>query len=161
MIVATSVPFRFMAFYVTEQPSSSSRLTERHHHPPFFRTPYSKPLKRLNLADYRSSLDIDYICSLRPICEVLFYFLLLTYNAGVKAYRDSSMENHTQGSRPRLSTAGWKEAHSLASQALSQAMIGTMLATSRDPAAEEEAEKALEYLHQRFYNSVLSFRSQN
>ena len=51
----------------------------------FFPVPNSMPIEGLSLANYHSTTEIDYMCSLRPICEVLFYFLLLTYGAGVRA----------------------------------------------------------------------------
>jgi hypothetical protein len=53
---------------------------------------------------------------------------------------------------------GWKEAHSLASQALSHAIVGATMATTRDSGADEEAEKAFECLQRRFYNSGLLFQ---
>lgn len=67
------------------------------------------------------------------------------------------MDKGMQASRPRPSMPGWKEAYSLASQALSHAIVGAMMATTRDSGADEEAGNAFECLQQRFYNSVLLF----
>ena len=110
-----------MAFYATEQSSSSSRSMEALHHPPFprgfFPVPNYMPIEGLSLANYHSTTEIDYMCSLRPICEVLFYFLLLTYGAGVRACMLRSVGD---GICPRESTPGWKEADNLASSARTQ-----------------------------------------
>jgi len=63
---------------------------------------------------------------------------------------ERSVDKGMQASRPRPSMPGWKEAHSLASQALSHAIVGATMATTRDSGADEEAQKAFECLQQRF-----------
>jgi len=88
--------------------------------------------------------------SVRPICEVLFYFLLLAYEAGVRAYMQRSRGEGIKAQRPRESTPGWLEADKFATLARSHAMNAAMVATTFDSAADEETEIALKYLQQRF-----------
>jgi hypothetical protein len=64
----------------------------------------------------------------------LFYFLLLTYKAGVHAYILRSMDDGIQASH----TPGWREADKLATSALSHAMNAAILATARDSAVDEQ-----------------------
>jgi hypothetical protein len=88
--------------------------------------------------------------SLRPICEVLFYFLLLAYGAGVRAYMERSQGEGIKAQRPRGSTPGWVEADKFATLAQSHAVNAAVMANTLDSAADEETETALEYLRQRF-----------
>ena len=44
-----------------------------------FRSPNSKPYQALAVANYHGTSRIDYIRSLRPICETFFYLLLVAY----------------------------------------------------------------------------------
>lgn len=88
--------------------------------------------------------------SVRPICEVIFYFLLLAYGAGVRAYMERSIREGIRAKRPRESTSGWAEANTFATLALSHATNAAMVATTLDPEADEETEVALKYLQQRF-----------
>jgi len=98
---------------------------------------------RCSLADYQSKTGIDYIRSLRPICEVIFYFLLLVYRAGVRAY-----VLHSQADK-------------FATSAISHAMNAAIMATTLGSAADEEAGDALKFLQQRFAFWCFYFRSQN
>jgi len=88
--------------------------------------------------------------SLRPICEVLFYFLLLAYGAGVRAYMERSLNESVKTQRPRESTPGWAEADKFATLARSHAINAAVVATTFDSAADEETERALKFLRQRF-----------
>ena len=126
--------------------------------PPTFSRGVYRTLEGLSLADYHSTTGIDYIRSLRPICEVLFYFLLLVYGAGVRAYMLRSKGDGTRAKHPRKSTPGWTEADKLATSALSHAMNAAIVATALDSAADEETEDTLKCLQQR---SASYFRSQN
>ena len=118
-------------------------------------------LEGLSLADYATTTDIHYMRSLRPVCEVLFYFLLLTYATGVHAYWLRSTGEATRTNRPRESTPGWAEADKFASMALSQAKVAAMMAATHDPAANEETQVALDHLQRRFLIWCSSFRSQH
>ena len=115
--------------------------------PPTFSRGIYRNLGGLSLADFNTTTNDDYIDSLRPVCEVLFYFLLLTYRAGIRAYMERSIGDSIN---PRQSTSGWGEADKFAALSLSYAMNAAMVATTHDPAADGETEDALIYLQQRF-----------
>jgi hypothetical protein len=50
-----------------------------------FRTS-TPPAQLLAIANYYGTSRVDFILSLRPICETMFYFLLLAYKTGIQAY---------------------------------------------------------------------------
>ena len=127
--------------------------------PPAFSRGIFNNLKRLSLTNYHGTTEIDYMRSLRPVCEVLFYFLLLAYRAGIQAYMLRSKNEGARMKRPRESTPGWTEADKLATSALSHAMNAALLATTCDSAADEETESALDCLQRRFVIWCSYFRS--
>ena len=129
--------------------------------PPTFSRGVYRTLDSLSLADFKSSTEIDYMRSLRPICEVLFYFLLLAYGAGIRAYMERSRDDGIRANRPRLSTPGWVEADKYATLALSHAMSAAVAASTQDSAADEETEDTLKCLQKRFAVWCSYFRSQN
>ena len=94
--------------------------------------------------------------SLRPVCEVLFYFLLLAYGAGIRAYMLRS-----KGEGARTNTPGWTEADKLATSALSHAINAALVATTHNSAADDETKCPLDCLQQRFIIWCSYFRSQN
>jgi hypothetical protein len=96
------------------------------------------------MANYHGTSHKNFICSLRPVCETLFYFLLLAYKTGVYAFTQRSVANGAKEKLPRESTPGWREAHEHACQALTLAMDAATKASARDHAADEITEKALE-----------------
>jgi len=118
--------------------------------PPTFSRGVYRTLHSLSLADFQSTTGIDYMRSLRPICEVLFYFLLLAYGAGVRAYMQRSLSEGVKAQRPRESTPGWAEADKFAMLARSHAINAAVVATTFDSAADGETESALKFLRQRF-----------
>lgn len=97
--------------------------------------------------------------SLRPVCEVLFYFLLLIYGAGIRAYMERSINEGTKAKHPRQCTPGWAEADKYATLALSHATNAAVVATTLDHAADENAEDALKLLQKRFAIWCSYFRS--
>jgi hypothetical protein len=134
------VAFEFFSFDGSTSPPTFSRGV--------FRPPDSnKPRQKIALADYRGSSNIDFICSLRPICEVLFYFLLLDYETGTKT---NPLRPIVEANCPQRSMPGWNEAHNFANQALIHAMDAAAKAAARDCAADEVSKLALDYLQQRF-----------
>jgi hypothetical protein len=72
--------------------------------------------KGLRLEDFYSKLDADpFILGLRPICETIFNFFLVTYIAAIKEFR----EHIRIAQHERLgSLAQWDQAISLAEEAL-------------------------------------------
>jgi hypothetical protein len=69
-----------------------------------FRTSDPQPFERLSTADYHATSLVEYIRSLRPICETLFYFLLLTFNARLEAFTTRSVERGINEAFPQKST---------------------------------------------------------
>jgi hypothetical protein len=72
--------------------------------------------KGLRLEDFYSKLDADpFILGLRPICETIFNFFLVTYIAALKELREiiKTVQNEAVGS-----LAQWDQAISLAEEAL-------------------------------------------
>ena len=118
----------------------------------FFRSPNSEPHQVLAVAHYRATSRIDFICSLRPICETFFYFLLLAYDTGIHAHTSRSLPHGRHERRPpreSTSTPGWKEAQEHARQALALAVDAAGKASARDPSADDIADHAVEQLEQR------------
>src|SRR6266550_1984216 len=125
------VGFEFFSFNgKTAQPTFSRGV---------FRLPNAEPIEILAVGIYGSKTNAEFIFSLRPICETLFYFLLLAYRTGIEAYMKRSV---ARGSRARESTPGWKEAHALACNALTLAVEAGAKAANRDEAANEKTEEA-------------------
>ena len=117
----------------------------------FRTTSSSKPHQRLTIADYIATSEADFIRSLRPICETVFYFFLLVYKAGVEAYTERSVENGIKDMRPRESYPSWTDAQKHAGEALTLAVDAAAKAFARDDALsiDEKTEKALECLRKR------------
>jgi len=75
--------------------------------------PHNAPIGRyaLSVADFKGSKTVDFIASLRPVCETIFYFLLLGYHTGIIAYYQRSCS--------RVESPGtWGKANSFAEQVL-------------------------------------------
>jgi hypothetical protein len=53
------------------------------------RTP-TPPAQLLAIANYYGTSRVDFILSLRPICETMFYFFLLSYKTEIQAYTTHS-----------------------------------------------------------------------
>jgi hypothetical protein len=133
--------FEFFSFDGSTSPPTFSRGV-------FYPPNSNKPLERFSLTDYCATSDIDFICSVRPICEVLFYFLLLAYKTGTKT---TTLHSIHDAICPQESMSGWNEAHNLAIQALNHAMGAAAKAATYDcAAADEETKLAFECLQKRF-----------
>jgi hypothetical protein len=86
---------------------------------------------------------------MRPICETIFYFLLLGYRTGIQA------QFQRLCSRGEESTDAWQTINRLAEQALQQAIVATAEAAGGDYVqADKVAKDASEHLKVR---SVLIF----
>jgi len=113
-----------------------------------FCPPNAEPIETLAVAIYGSKTNTEFIFSLRPICETLFYFLLLAYRTGIQAYMERSVACGFRDNRPRESTPGWKQAHELACNALTLAVEAGAKAANRDKAANEKTEESLRCLQE-------------
>ena len=83
---------------------------------------------------------MDFIASLRPVCETIFYFLLVGYMTGIHARYQRSYSREE-------STDAWQAAHNHAKQALQHAITASARATAGDyTRAEKAAEEASEQL---------------
>ena len=144
-ILFDGTSFEFFSFTGNTTPPTFSRGV-------FFRSPNSEPHQVLAVAHYRATSRIDFICSLRPICETFFYFLLLAYHTGIHAHTSRSLPHGRHERRPpreSTSTPGWKEAQEHARQALALAVDAAGKASARDPSADDIADLAVEQLEQR------------
>jgi hypothetical protein len=140
-ILCDGASFEFFSFDGKSWPPIFSRGV--------FPTSTSKPQEMITLANYRSSSNDEYICSLRPLCETLFYFFLLTFKTGIEAFLQRSSIRATKDKRPRASTPSWREALGQAGQALDLAVDAADKASYKDPAADAITESALERLQAR------------
>ena len=116
------------------------------------------------LTDYRAKENIDFICSLRPICEVLYCFFLKIYQTGLEVSSQDSVlhdlspatSNEVREQEART-TFGWFRAKYLAHLALRHANDAAAKAATRNSAADEETERGLQYLRDRsahwYFNS--------
>jgi hypothetical protein len=92
---------------------------------------------------------MDFIASLRPVCETIFYFLLLGYTTGIHAQYQRSC------ARGEESTDAWQNAKRLVEQAMQHAITATAQAAGGDYIeADKVAKYASEHLKARF---VLTF----
>ena len=93
---------------------------------------------------------IDFILSLRPICEAIFSCLLIGYRSGLQAYFQRSVQKGSEeekGSRP--STSGWEKSLQLANEAFDLAVKATSQAAMGDMSSNTLAEDALRKLTER------------
>ena len=141
-ILCDGITFEFFSFngQTVQQPTFSRGV---------FRLPNAEPIETLAVGIYGSKTNAEFIFSLRPICETLFYFLLLAYRTGIEAYMERSVARGSRDNRPRESTPGWKMAHALACNALTLAVEAGAKAANRDEAANEKTEEALRCLQER------------
>ena len=109
----------------------------------------------LSVADLSGRTTIDFIASLRPVCETIFYFLLLGYTTGIHAQYQRSCSRGEEAGKRRESTDAWQTTNRLAEQALQQAIAATAHAVGGDYIqADKVATDASERLKAR---SVLTF----
>jgi hypothetical protein len=140
----TPTSFEFFSFNGGAKPPIFSRGVLR-------TTPSSDPHLRLTIADYESTSEAVFIRSLRPICETIFYFLLLAYKAGVDAHTEQSVKNGIKDLRPGESYLSWADAQEQAGEALTLAVDTATKAFARDDvlSIDQKTEKAFEHLRQR------------
>lgn len=143
-ILSDGISFKFFSFNGSVKPPIFS-------HGVFCTTPSSKLHQRPTIADYDATSDADFIRSLRPICETIFYFLLLAYKAGVDAYTEQSLKNGIKAMCPRESCPSWADAKEHAGEALALAVDAATRAFARDDASSinQQTEKALKCLRKR------------
>jgi hypothetical protein len=77
--------------------------------------------------DLSGNSAIGFIASLRPVCETIFYFLLL----GIAQYQRSCSRGEEYDKR-RESTNAWQTANRLAQEVLQQAIAATAHAAAGD-----------------------------
>jgi len=114
-----------------------------------FSDPPSQPIRALAVADFQTASQVTFIMSLRPICETIFYFLLLAYRSGVEAYAKRSVARAVKNKKVRKSTPGWKQAADFAEQALTLAVDAAAKAAEHEPTTDEVTTRALKCLQNR------------
>jgi hypothetical protein len=98
---------------------------------------------------------MDFIASLRPVCETIFYFLLLGYKTGIHAQYQRPCSRGEESGNRRENTNAWKTANRLTEQALQLAIVATAQAATGDHIrADNDAKDASESLKARL---VLTF----
>jgi hypothetical protein len=123
-ILCGGISFEFYSFDGKTEPPTFSRGV--------FRPPGSPPVERLAVAQFRRTTNLEFIASLRPICEILFYFFLLAYKTRMEAYMERSVAAGVKTIRPRDSTPGWKDAHKYACEAFTLAVGAAAKAAAHD-----------------------------
>lgn len=131
-ILCDGKSFEFFCFDSSTKPPTFSRC--QHSSPP--------ACYALSVADLSDCSTINFITSLRPVCETIFYFLLLGYTTGIRAqYRQSCFQilqkdlKDSGNLKRRESTDAWhcwQTADHLAQQALQNAMAATAQAAAGD-----------------------------
>jgi hypothetical protein len=105
-----------------------------------------------NLSCYST---MDFVASLRPVCETVFYFLILGYMTRIRAQYQRSCSLEQNGTTRRQESTGWKNANLLAEQTMELALAATDHAVAGDYIkADEVAKDASERLKARL---VLAF----
>jgi len=133
--------FEFFSFNGETNPPTVSRGV--------FPTP-TLPVPLLSIANYYAS-RANFILSLRPICETIFYLLLLSYKTAIQASTTRSTGRAKKQKSPRASTPSWQEALLFAEEALQLAVDAAAKATTGDSTtANEVTERTLENLRKRF-----------
>jgi hypothetical protein len=131
--------FEFFCFDSTKSPTFSRSV---------FHPPGSPPVKMLAVAQCSSTTDQEFTASLRPICETLFYVLLLTYKTGMGAYMGRSVAADVK------ENLGWNDAYKLAGEALTLAVCASVKAATDVDDSDEMASSALGYLRQRSVSPI-------
>lgn len=121
---------------------------------------YNPPRMKLTLPDHDAGLE--YITTLRPVCETLFSLFLTGYINAFSAYQQQSVKRAVKAKQPRDSTPRWVNALNTAREAFDMAQVAEMHAAKdrKDVdnirQADELATKALELLETRSVPSAVS-----
>lgn len=157
-VASESAHFRYMVSCATGNCSNLFCFDSNTKPLTFFRCQHSSsPPARssLSVADLSGHSTMDSIASLRPVCETIFYFLLLGYMTGIRAQYQRPCSWEEENDRGRENKDAWQTENRLAEQALQQAIATTAQAASGDYIqAEEVAKDASERLEAR---PVLTF----
>ena len=93
---------------------------------------------------------MGFIASLRPVCETIFYFLILGYMTGLHAQYQLSCSPGEQNGKRRESIGAWESANFLAKQTMELALAATAHAAAGDYIkADKVAKDASERLRAR------------
>ena len=112
--------------------------------PTFSRCRYgSAPPGRYSLfvANLSSYSAMDFIARLRPVCETVFYFLILGYMTQVRAQYQRFCSQGEQNGKRQESTSAWKSTNLLAEQTMELALAATAHAVDGDYIKAEELAK--------------------
>jgi len=86
----------------------------------------------LSLADLTSTGPTGFILSLRPVCEVIFSFLLLGYTTGLQAHYERSVEMGLAEIAEEQRTTAWMLSYELGIEASRLAIEGASQAAGGD-----------------------------
>lgn len=124
--------------------------------PTFSHCQYGSALPaRYALGDLSRHSAIDFITKLRPVCEIIFYFLLQGYITAIHAQHQRSCswawgDKSTSKRQLEESTDAWKTANHLAEQALQHAIAATdQAAAGNHIQADKDAKYASKQLKAR------------
>lgn len=97
-------------------------------------------LQQLKLADLRNTSRLEFFRSVRPVCETIFYILLLGYEQALNGYYQKSIAKAKAAGTSRTSKPLWVVSLSHAADARMQAVKAAQLhAAGHLDAAEEHA----------------------
>jgi hypothetical protein len=106
-------------------------------------------LRKFSVADLESDGGTSaFIISLRPICEIIFYFFLRGWKQGLQAVQH---QQQLKGQSTHVEELSWASAIRFAKSALQTAVDAATKGSQKDfDTAESEAENALTNLTERF-----------
>ena len=137
--------FEFFCFDSSTKPPTFSR----------YHSSLPAPRYTLSVVGLSGHSSMDFIASLRPVCETIFYFLLLGYTTGIHAQyqRSCSWQLRGESGKKRDSIDAWtcwQSTNRLAEQALEYAIAATAQAAAGDYIqADKVAKDASEQLKAR------------
>lgn len=108
-------------------------------------------LQQLRLSDLRNTSRLEFFRSVRPVCETIFYILLLAYEQALNGYYHKSTASSKAAGVARASTPLWVVSLSHAAEARVHAVEGARLhAEGLIDEAEERACLAERKLNERY-----------
>jgi hypothetical protein len=141
--------FEFFIFDSSQKPSFSVGVTQ----PPTGQRVASQHVARLRrfpVANIEGSGAPAFIVSLRPICEIIFYFFLRGWKQGLQAVQHQQ-QLKGQSTHQDSEELSWASAIRFADSAIQTAVNAAIKGSQKDfETAESDAEKALTNLAQRF-----------
>ncbi|KAF8533341.1 hypothetical protein BDD12DRAFT_899504 [Trichophaea hybrida] len=89
-----------------------------------FSTEDDRPYLEYSIPPFQSTKKVEYVRSLRPVCEYIYFILLTRFVNSIGAFYDQSTRRQSQ----RSSTPQWPNSRTVARNALEKALLAARLA---------------------------------